>query len=222
MNFIAIPARSNSKRVKNKNIKKLDGEPLINYVFEKLNNKKIKEKIYVTSDSLKIKKLTESFKKIKFVERPRKYALPNSTIEEALIHLIRKEKLQNYEWVITVQPNSPFIKLKTIEKIINLTKNTKVNCIMTVNKNISDFWYNKSNFIFLKRLFPNAPRSSQKRKPLYEENSAIYATRVKHLLKTKKIFDKKVFFYEISKIEGFDINDKTDFFIADSLKKNGY
>ena len=31
-----------------------------------------------------------------------------------------------------------------------------------------------------------------------------------------------MFFYEISKIEGFDINDDTDFFIADSLKKNGY
>ena len=57
---------------------------------------------------------------------------------------------------------------------------------------------------------------------MYEENSAIYATRVKYLLKTKKIFDKKMFFYEISKIEGFDINDDTDFFIADSLKKNGY
>ena len=221
MNFIVIPARADSKRVRNKNIKKLDGKPLINYIFEKLNNKKIREKVYVTSDSLKIKKLTEMFKKIKFIKRPKKYALPNSSIEEALIHLILKENLQKYEWAITIQPNSPFVKLKTIENIINLTKNTKANCIMTVNKNISDLWYKKDNF-FLKRLFPNAPRSSQKRKPLYEENSAIYATRVKHLLSTKKIFNKKVFFYEISKIEGIHINDKTDFFIADSLKKNGY
>ncbi len=222
MNFIVIPARANSKRIINKNIKKLNNKPLINYVLEKLNNKKIKEKVYVTSDSLEIKKLTQLFKKIKFVKRPKKFASSNSKIEEALIHLISTEDLKKYEWVITVQPNSPFIKLKTIKKIINLTKKTNANCIMTVSKNVSDLWYKDKKNFFLKRLFPNAPRSSQKRKPLYEENSAIYATRVKHLLKTKKIFDKKVFFYEISRIEGIDINDKIDFFIADSLKKNGY
>ena len=45
MNFIVIPARADSKRVRNKNIKKLDGKPLINYIFEKLNNKKIREKV---------------------------------------------------------------------------------------------------------------------------------------------------------------------------------
>jgi CMP-N-acetylneuraminic acid synthetase len=222
MNFIVIPARANSKRVINKNIKKLNGKPLINHIFEKLNNKKIKEKIFVTSDSLKIKKLSALFKKIKFVKRPKKYATANSTTEEALIHLILKENLQNYEWVITIQPNSPFIKLKTLQNIINLTKKINTNCIMTVNKNTSDLWHKDKKSFFLNRLFPNSPRSSQRRVPLYEENSAIYATRVKYLLKTKKIFDKKMFFYEISKIEGFDINDETDFFIADSLKKNGY
>ena len=221
MNFIVIPARANSKRVINKNIKKLNGKPLISHIFEKLNNEKIKEKIFVTSDSLKIKKLSSSFKKIKFVKRPKKYATTNSTIEEALIHLILSENLQNYEWVITIQPNSPFIKLKTLQNIINLTKKTNANCIMTVNKNTSDLWQRDKKSFFLNRLFPNAPRSSQRRVPLYEENSAIYATRVKYLLSSKKIFDKKMFFYEISKIEGFDINDETDFFIAD-FKKNGY
>lgn len=223
MNFIVIPARENSQRVRNKNIKKLNGKPLINYIFEKLNNKKIKEKVFVTSDSLKIKKLSKSFDKVIFVKRPKRYCLTNSKVEEALIHLISKKGMQNYEWVITVQPNSPFIKLKTIKKIINLTKKTTANCIMTANRNISDLWsVDAKNKKLLKRLHSKAPRSSQKRKPLFEENSAIYATRVKHLIKTKKIFDKKVVFYEISKIEGIDINDKNDFFIADSLKKNGF
>ena len=131
--------------------------------------------------------------------------------------------MQNYDWVITIQPNSPFIKLKTIKKMISLTKKTTSNCIMTANKNISDLWsVDKKNKKLLKRLYPNAPRNSQKRKPLFEENSAIYATRVKHLIKTKKIFDKKVMFYEISNIEGIDINNKDDFIVADSLKKNGF
>ena len=223
MNFFVIPARANSKRVKNKNIKNLNNKLLIEYIFEKLSNKEIKEKIFVTSDSLKIKTLTTKYKKIKFIKRPKKYASSNSTIEQALIHLILKENLQNYEWVITIQPNSPFVKLSTIKKILNLTRKSNANCIMTVNKNLADLWFRGNiNNNFLRRLNPNAPRNSQKRKPLFEENSAIYATRVKHLLKTKKIFDNKVLFHEISKIEGIDINDEKDFIIAESLKKNGY
>ena len=35
-------------------------------------------------------------------------------------------------------------------------------------------------------------------------------------IKNKKIFDKKNISYEISKIEGLDINDKIDFMIAES------
>ena len=91
---------------------------------------------------------------------------------------------------------------------------------MTVNKNYSDLWIrDKKNKKLLTRLFKNAPRRSQLRSPVYEENSAVYATKISHLLKTKKIFDKKNEFVELSRIEGLDINDITDFKIAKSLLK---
>ena len=223
MNVIVIPARSGSKRIKNKNIKILNNKPLITFLLDKFKGKKLKEKIFVSSDSNKIKKIVSNYKNINFVKRPKKLASDLSKIEEALIHVINKEKLKKKGWIITIQPNSPFIKYKTIKKIINLVKNTKTNCIMTVSKNNSDFWYKeKNNKNFVKRLFPKAPRNTQKRQPLFEENSAIYATKISYLLKTKKIFDQKNISYEISKIEGLDINDKLDFLIAESIIKNGY
>ncbi len=223
MNVIVIPARSGSKRIKNKNIKILNNKPLIRFLLDKFKEKKLKEKIFVSSDSNKIKNIVSNYKNINFVKRPKKLASDLSKIEEALIHVINKEKLKKNGWIITIQPNSPFINYKTIKKIINLTKNSKKNCIMTVSKNNSDFWYkDKNNKNFVKRLFPKAPRNTQKRQPLFEENSAIYATRISYLLKTKKIFDQKNISYEISKIEGLDINDRVDFFIAESIIKNGY
>ena len=222
MNVIVIPARSGSKRIKNKNIKILNNKPLITFLLDKFKGKKLKEKIFVSSDSNKIKNIVSNYKNINFVKRPKKLASDLSKIEEALIHVINKEKLKKNGWIITIQPNSPFINYKTVKKIINLTKNSKKNCIMTVSKNNSDFWYKDKNKNFVKRLFPKAPRNTQKRQPLFEENSAIYATRISYLLKTKKIFDQKNIFYEISKIEGLDINDKLDFLIAESIIKNGY
>ena len=223
MNVIVIPARSGSKRIKNKNIKILNNKPLITFLLDKFKKKKLKEKIFVSSDSNKIKNIVSNYKNINFVKRPKKLASDLSKIEEALIHVINKEKLKKNGWIITIQPNSPFINYETIKKIINLTKISKKNCIMTVSKNNSDFWYkDKNNKNFVKRLFPKAPRNTQKRQPLFEENSAIYATRISYLLKTKKIFDQKNISYEISKIEGLDINDRVDFLIAESIIKNGY
>ena len=223
MNVIVIPARSGSKRIKNKNIKKLNNKPLIRFLLDKFKEKKLKEKIFVSSDSNKIKNIVSNYKNINFVKRPKKLASDLSKIEEALIHVINKEKLKKNGWIITIQPNSPFINYETIKKIINLTKISKKNCIMTVSKNNSDFWYkDKNNKNLVKRLFPKAPRNTQKRQPLFEENSAIYATKISYLLKTKKIFDQKNISYEISKIEGLDINDRVDFLIAESIIKNGY
>jgi CMP-N-acetylneuraminic acid synthetase len=87
---------------------------------------------------------------------------------------------------------------------------------MTVTENRGDFWI-KNSQNYLKRLFPNAPRQQQLRKPLFEENSAVYGTYINYLLKNKKIFCNNMGFVKISKIEGFDINNKEDLKIAKAL-----
>ena len=66
MSFLAyIPARKNSIRVKNKNISKLNGKPLITYTLKAAKKSKHVNYIYISTDSLKVKKLTEK-EKIKF------------------------------------------------------------------------------------------------------------------------------------------------------------
>ena len=54
-----VPARSGSKRVKNKNLRLLNGKPLIYYSIKSaLNSKKITN-TYLSTDSMKIKKIGE-------------------------------------------------------------------------------------------------------------------------------------------------------------------
>ena len=54
MRVAIIPARSGSKRIKNKNIKKFCGTPIIEIVIKKLINSKIFDKIIVSTDTKKI------------------------------------------------------------------------------------------------------------------------------------------------------------------------
>ena len=56
-NICLIPARGGSKRVKNKNIKKFLGKPLLERVIKTAKKSNLFDKIYVSTDSILIKKL---------------------------------------------------------------------------------------------------------------------------------------------------------------------
>lgn len=219
MNIIIIPARSGSVRIKNKNLVFLNKKPLIRIILDKIEKANLFTKTFVSTDSTKILSLVKKYKKIIGIKRPKKLAKSNSKIEDALLHVLTKidTNVNKIKWIVTLQPNSPFLTVKTIKKILNLIKkNTKFNVIMTTTENKADFWIKKKDKS-ITRLFPKAPRSSQKRIPIHEENSAVYATRVNHLLSSNKIYDKNVLPVPISKIEGMDINDSIDLKIAKSL-----
>ena len=54
-----IPARGGSKRIKNKNIKKFLGIPLLQRVIQNTKKSKLFDDVYVSTDSVKIKNLAE-------------------------------------------------------------------------------------------------------------------------------------------------------------------
>ena len=55
-----IPARSGSKRIKNKNIKLFFGKPIIYYSIKAAIKSKCFSNVFVSTDSIKIKKISES------------------------------------------------------------------------------------------------------------------------------------------------------------------
>ena len=90
MKIIAfIPARSGSKSVPNKNIKKLNERPLINYAINKALSIKLIDNVIVSSDSDKILKIyKQKNKKIIFLKRPKNISDDTSPTELALSHAL--------------------------------------------------------------------------------------------------------------------------------------
>ena len=68
---VIFPIKSQSKRVKNKNFKKVNGKPLYKYLLDKLKFTNFNE-IYVDSDSLEIEKYCRANRQ-KFVKYIKKY-----------------------------------------------------------------------------------------------------------------------------------------------------
>ena len=73
MKFVGIiPARGGSKGIKNKNLIKINGKPLIYWTIKSAKESKFLKNFYVSTDSIKIKKVALSYG-CKVIDRPNSF-----------------------------------------------------------------------------------------------------------------------------------------------------
>ena len=154
-----ILARGGSKRLKNKNIKKLKNIPLINWT----TNTAIKSKkfcnIIVSSDSEKILKTIKLYdNKILILKRPKKYANDKSTSEDAILHALKwyEKKFSKIDYITLLQPTSPFRSLKTINQGLKKIVNSKTNAVIAVQR-IKNQLSDKKSFVSISGFFVKTP-----------------------------------------------------------------
>jgi CMP-N-acetylneuraminic acid synthetase len=221
MKIIAIiPARGGSKSIPNKNIKKLNGIPLINYTIKNCLKSGIFDYIIVSTDSKKIYNKVKKFKKILIFGRNKSISKDNSKTEGVVTNVLNKLRpLKNYkpDWIFITEPTSPLRSITTLINAKNiLLKNKTINSLISLLKlnNIPGLLRNnKFNYI------QNRKSRRQDRIPFYMESSTLYCVNYKYFIKTKKIVEKKPLGFEIPKLECIDINDFDDFKMAEALKK---
>ena len=95
MKVAIIPARSGSKKIKNKNIKNFNGLPIIAWVLKEINQSGFFDKIYVDTDSIEISKIAKKYgASIPFL-RPKYLARDNSSLRDTSSYFVKnfKEKL---------------------------------------------------------------------------------------------------------------------------------
>lgn len=139
-----IAARAGSKTIPNKNIKIIDGKPLIAYTIESAINSKLFEHIVVSTDSQKIKKIAMDFgAEVPFI-RPKKLAGDNVGIIPVIIHGTNTLRSLGYSFDIMVTRDCtvPFISPKDIRGTINLLRKTKCDGVFAVYKQHHNPYFN--------------------------------------------------------------------------------
>ena len=135
-NIIIIPARSGSKRLKNKNLLKLENKTLVERTIIFSQKVKDVDKIIVSSDHEDILKYQKKFQNITFIKRPQKLSSSKSLLIDTVKHLYKLSK-KDFKNVLILQPTSPFrsislinnkwkkfIKLKKYKSIVSISKET--------------------------------------------------------------------------------------------------
>ena len=123
--LIIIPARAGSKRIKNKNIRKINGKPLIYWTIKYAKKYAKNSDIIVTSDSKKIYQISKE-EKIKYFKRPKNISGDNSNVYYAIVHVLKKIKIESeYKYIALLQPTSPLRPKNLISKTISTLEKKK-------------------------------------------------------------------------------------------------
>lgn len=121
--LVIIPARAGSKGVPRKNIKLLDGKPLIKYTIDAALEVFDSNQIIVSTDSPDIKHVAEQSGLVVPFLRPDHLATDNASSQDVIIHAMNY-CISNYAYkpntIVLLQPTSPFRKGKHIKAALEL------------------------------------------------------------------------------------------------------
>lgn len=219
--LLVIPARSGSKGLKNKNLKKLFGKTLVERAILVAKKTKLIDLIAVSTDSKKIQLQAKKFEVWCEKLRPKEISGDFSKTSDALKHVV-KNTGSKFDYIIELQPTYVFRKSQTLTKLIKSLINSKNDSIITVdrieNTAHPDFVIKKNNNqIIFKKSATKFNRHNLI--PHYKPVGVVLMSKLKHFLKYNDIFSGKKMIYLIQdKKELHDINDDIDLTIAQSWK----
>lgn len=210
--------KGNSERVINKNLKLFNGKPLFHAIFDKLITSKYINKVIINTDSdLIAESAINTYKDFVHIHKRPK----NIQGDFVSMNKIIEYDLNNSDSDIYIQTHStsPLLSIKSldsaIEKMIN--RSTDFDSIFSVTK-IKTRFYDKKGIPF--NHDPTELIRTQDLEPIFEENSGFYIfTKTSFKNAANKRIGLKPLMFEIDKIEAIDIDDPSDFIIAETIHK---
>ncbi len=223
-NIAVIPARSGSKGLKDKNIREMNGKPLMAYAIEAARKSTLYDCIHVSTDSERYAEIAKQYGADVPFLRDKELSSDLATTWDAMRFVLRKyEKLgENFDTITVLQPTSPLRDWKDIQSAFHIYQDKQADSVVGVcEMEHSPLWSNTlpedkclNGFI---REEVNGPR--QKLSEYYRLNGAIYIINANFLLSHGNLYGEHGYAYVMSKEHSVDIDDELDFAIAEILMK---
>jgi N-acylneuraminate cytidylyltransferase len=220
--LVVIPARGGSKGIPRKNIKLLNGKPLIHYTIEAAQSIFDSSRICVSTEDFEIDTIAKqtglSYKYI----RPQKLATDTSSSHEVILDVIEHYQNQGltFETIILLQPTSPFRTSKHILEAIKLYESSECEMVVSVKETKCNPYFNlfEENELGDLELSKKGNFTSRQSAPkTYEYNGAIYIFS-KETIQSKQFSEfERLKKYEMSTIDSIDLDEPLDWKLAELI-----
>lgn len=221
--FFLIPARGGSKGLPGKNIKALNGKPLICHSIDHALKVGQKEDVYVSTDSEEIAKIAkDGGANVPFL-RPAELATDTAGSREVILHAAEflKQAGKDYDTVVLLQPTSPLRNAEDINRAIEKYRETGADMVVSVNESKSNPYFNlfeedKQGFLHPSKGFGQISRRQDAPK-VWEYNGSIYVINIEALKKSQLGCLEAIIPLPVEESTAIDIDTEKDFRHAEEI-----
>lgn len=217
-----IPAREGSKRVLKKNLREMNGKPMISYTVEALLRATVSENCYINTDSKEIiDYIKTNYPLMKIYKRDKELCSDNVQSDHFNADIIKK--LQP-DTLVMINPVCPLIEAEDIVNAVNAYKNSDCDTmISSCSTRMQTFCDGEPVNIDVK----NALAPSQDNPLITTLNWAITIWDAKSFTNRMDkdgyaVWGNKISFYDIDEIKSTKVSEEKDFLIAEKLLKIRY
>lgn len=225
-NLVMIPARSGSKGLTDKNIKDLQGKPLMAYTIEAAFASGMFDTVHVSTDSGAYAEIARDYGADVPFFREAGLASDTSSVWDAVRFVLETYRLYGkmFDTVALLQPTSPLRTALHIREAFAIFQKKQAEAVVSVcEAEHSPLLYgqlgeNDSMKEFIGKNVYSQPR--QLLTPYYRLNGSIYLLRTEILYQYSSIYDSNIFAYIMPQECSIDIDNPLDFKFAEFLLSN--
>ena len=218
--LVVIPARGGSKGIPHKNIKLLNGKPLICYSIDVARQFTTDDNICVTTDDDEIIKVVEEYGlKVPF-KRPDYLATDTCGSNEVIQHAYQffAEKGIEYDAILLLQPTSPFRKVEFLKEAVAVYDDS-IDMVTSVKLSSCNPYYDgfEEDADGLLRISKGdgTIERRQDAPSVWQQNGSIYVINPKSLMEKGMVHFTKIRKYAMSELYSVDIDNPFDWKVAE-------
>lgn len=222
-NIAIIPARSGSKGLPDKNIRLLNGVPLLAYSIKAALDSGMFDTVMVSTDSEKYAEIARSYgAEVPFLRSEKNSGDKSASWDVVKEVLLRYSEMGRYfDTVALLQPTSPLRMGKHIKEAFQVMDDKQANAVISLCENEAPFAlcnilpedHSLVDFLNERGFYPQR----QALQLLHRPNGAIYLYKTSALQTQLSIYDNNVFAYVMDKTHSFDVDTIEDFQISEAL-----
>lgn len=222
MNVAFIPVRGGSKSIPLKNIRPMCGKPLVYWTVKAACDCTRIDKVYVATDSDKIKEAVEGFgfEKAEVIGRSAQSASDTASTESAMLEFAEQYEFDN---IVLIQATSPMLTGADLEKGFSLFDEEDTDSVLSVVRQKRFHWAADENGLVKPTNYDVFHRPRRQEFDGYlVENGAFYITAKRALLESKNRVSGRMKAVEMNEDTFFEIDEPSDWVIIEALmRKNG-
>ena len=209
-----VPMRHYSERVPGKNYRPFGGRELYHHIVETLLDCELIDEVVINTDSPRIMEdASEHFPQIRLIERPQDLRDGTVPMNDVLLYDVTQVESDYY---LQTHCTNPLLSTETITRAIGqfLDNYPSDDSLFSVTRIQTRLWDAKARAINHNQAIL---LRTQDLPPVYEENSCLYIFSRSILEKRHNRIGERPLMFEIDAEQAWDIDNETDFRIAEFL-----